>query len=163
MDLICVENYSMLVSNFGGLLLLGIVLGCITILPLADIYGRRKMLFIASNICLAAFMLNFYAWHVSQDLFQLKLSLFLIGLSKVSQLMVCYVLSAELNTSDQVPMATAAVEGMIGLMGVILCLYLKYYQEVQTTLVLSIVTLAVYPVFLYYYSVESPAYLLKSG
>jgi len=44
MDLICVENYSFFVSNFGVLLLLGIVLGCIAILPLADIYGRRKML-----------------------------------------------------------------------------------------------------------------------
>ena len=81
----------------------------------------------------------------------------------MSQFMVCLVLFAELLTSDQVPMATAVMEGMVGVMVVILCLYLKYYQEVQTMLVLSIVTLAIYPVFLYYYAVESPAYLLKSG
>lgn len=163
LDLVCVESYDLVISNLEGTLLLGILIGFIFVLPLADIYGRKKTLAVVSHIALASFVLAFYAWKVSQDLFLLRASLFLIGVSKFTQVMTAYIGLTELLTSDQMALTTGFAEGVIALQVVIFCLYIRYYKDTVTYMAVSIVSLAVWSAFMHYWFLETPAYLLKSG
>jgi len=165
LDLICDSDsdYKLKASNVGGSMQIGAVLSVAFLTPLADIYGRRPVMYVSTLICLISYCLLYHALTVSKNFEQCLLSVGLYGLSKVTQEVIGLLLLTEMIPSEQVNLIT-----IIGFSGeplglLLTTVYLQYTQDVTTLIIASIVSQVAFLLFLHFVSIETPQYLFKKG
>ena len=144
------------IGGLGGLFLIGIVVGCLTLTKLGDYYGRRPLYLVglAMNFVLVLIlMFSMWPWLTS-------LALFGLGLSITSRYYVGYTFTVEMNPKAQQAYVTTAVFICETLVYLIVCGYFVYISSYWRPLQyvnLGITALA--SVFVYFMP-ETPPFLV---
>jgi MFS family permease len=138
MNFICPNRkvHAFLISLFGTSMLLGFMIGSLTLTNLSDIYGRKPLLVLSLLIStIVTFPLIFY-----QDNFWLTIFFsFIFGISASSRYSVAYIYSVELSTSPNCYLYGTMCMFGDSMSSVLIGIYFVFFKSFDTSLWFMIV------------------------
>jgi MFS family permease len=129
MDLICQDNYHVLVASIGAVTLLGFLIGSIVLTPKTDVYGRYTMAsFLLSTNCigLALFVLSMY---FNWPFFVVVLATFLSGCMTIPLIAVILCYATEMTTMDMMDLLVGLSFISEALCSILIGSYFKHFKN----------------------------------
>ena len=152
LNLLCISDFNL--GLFGSFYIAGFVFGALTLLRLGDIFGRKKVLFIANIINFCLFLLLFVSTNVKVIYFLL----FSSGATRMLAGSLSYILMLEVIPESKRSKFSAFVMAWEGLAGSLIIGSIYMFQNCFVTMLMMTV-LAIIQIFFVLYWPESPKFL----